>query len=353
MQFTKTRLGVAVGAALFSTSLYAQTTVQVYGIADAGVEFLNHARVGSTGTETGNLTRLSSGNAQSSRLGFRGREDLGGGLSALFVLENGFNIDDGTMAQGGRLFGRQAFVGLAGSFGEVQFGRQTNVIYDFGTVFDPLSGVRYSGTTFDAAYAGRADNALKYIGKFNGLNIRAQYSFGFDGTILNGSEVPGAYRVGKEFGVHADYTFGRFGIGAAYDRQNGTSIATQDNKTERKVIGATVNLDAVKLFGAYQRLTAKTLTASADTNIYWVGAEYKPTPVLTLFPTAYFRKPDGSDNRSSAYTMLASYALSKRTDVYSQVAYMKNQDLATLALGGTLLPGTNQTGVIVGVRHRF
>lgn len=353
MQFNRTKVGVAVGAAILSTSLYAQTSVQVYGIADAGVEYLTNVRIGTTGTATGNVTRLQSGNAQGSRLGFRGREDLGGGLAALFVLENGFNIDDGTMGQNNRLFGRQAYVGLAGSFGEVQLGRQTTAIYDFGVVYDPLTAVRYSATTFDAAYAGRADNAMKYAGKFGGLNVRAQYSLGFDGTIANGAEVPGAYRVGKEAGTFVDYTFGKVAVGAAYDRQNGTSVATQLNKNERKVIGATVNLDPVKLFAAYQRQTQSTPTTSVNTNLYWVGALYNPTAALSLTPTVYFRKPEGSSNRTSTYTMLASYALSKRTDVYSQVAYLKNQDLGTQGLGAALIPGENQTGVTVGIRHKF
>lgn len=92
---------------------------------------------------------------------------------------------------------------------------------------------------------------------------------------------------------------------------------------------------------------------SVNTNLYCVGAQYIPITALTLTPTIYFRKPDGSTNKTSTYTMLVSYTLSKRTDVYSQVAYPKSQDLGTQDLGAALIPGENQTGVIVGVRHRF
>jgi predicted porin len=347
------RVGVVAGAALFSTSLYAQTGIQLYGIADAGVEYVNKVRIGTTGSETGRVVRLQSGNAASSRFGFRGREDLGGGLTAQFVLENGFSIDDGTMSQGGRLFGRQAFVGLGGRFGEIQAGRETTAVYDFGLVFDPISPARYAAPIFDAAFVGRADNALKYVGTFGGLNIRAQYSFGFDGLIANGGEVPGAFRVGKEAGAHVDYALGNFVVGAAYDRQNGTSIATQENTNERKLIGATVNLKPVKLFAAYQRQTVKTPATSTDTNFYWVGAQYNATSALALSTAAYFRDPEGTANRSTMLTLLASYALSKRTDIYSQAAFMKNQDTATLGMGGAVTPGSNQTGVTLGVRHRF
>src|SRR5688572_1099677 len=88
----------------FTGAAFAQTSVTIYGVVDAGVERYDN--------DATDVIRLSSGIQSGSRLGFRGSEDLGGGLSAIFTLESGFNIDDGTMGQGGRLFGRQAFVGV-------------------------------------------------------------------------------------------------------------------------------------------------------------------------------------------------------------------------------------------------
>ena len=93
--------------ALGSASTLAQSNVAIYGIADAGLELSNHGK--------GSLTRVVSGGQFASRLGFRGSEDLGDGLAALFRLEMGLNLDDGTLGQGGRIFGREAIVGLRSS----------------------------------------------------------------------------------------------------------------------------------------------------------------------------------------------------------------------------------------------
>jgi predicted porin len=347
------KLGVAVGATVFSMSLYAQSTVQIYGIADVGVEYANNVRVGAAGSPTASVVRLQSGNESSSRIGFRGREDLGDGLAAIFTLENGFSLDSGTLGQGGRLFGRQAYVGLAGGLGEIQLGRQTTAIYDFGVAFDPISAARYSTSVFDSAYFSRADNAVKYVGTFGGLNVEGQYSLGYDSLIANGSEVPGAFKVGKEMGVHTTYTAGRVQVGAAYDRQNGTSVATEADKNQRMVAGASVDFNPVKLLAAYQRQLVTTGLATTANKLYWVALQYAPTAAVTLTPAVYVNDPEGSNNKSTMFTVLGSYALSKRTDLYSQVAFMKNQDTATLGMGGTVNPGDHQTALTVGIRHRF
>lgn len=107
---------------VLSSAAYAQSSVTLYGIVDVGVLYVNNAVSGGKG---GQQWSLASSNLQGSRLGLRGTEDLGGGLSALFVLENGFTTNNGKLAQGGDLFGRQAFVGLSSQkFGMLTLGRQ-------------------------------------------------------------------------------------------------------------------------------------------------------------------------------------------------------------------------------------
>lgn len=104
---------------------YAQSSVTLYGIIDVGLVFNNNA-----GGQKQYF--MSSGNIQGSRWGLRGTEDLGGGLSALFVLENGFSVNNGRLAQGGDEFGRQAYVGLSStSIGTLTLGRQYDSIVDF------------------------------------------------------------------------------------------------------------------------------------------------------------------------------------------------------------------------------
>lgn len=296
---------------------------------------------------------MQSGNLASSRIGFKGREDLGDGLSALFVLENGYSTDTGAASQNGRLFGRDAYVGLSGSMGEIEMGRQKIPLNDFGLIFDPVGPARFSTPTFDLSYIGRADNAVKYIGKFGAATVSGQYSTGYDSTIANGSEVPGAAKVGREVGMEADYAFGRYQIGATYDRQNGTSIATQSDTNKRTALGFTANFSPVRLFFTYQWQTVTTGGAKADTAFYWVGAQYQVTPAIALSSAVYFYDPEGANNRSVMPTLLGVYSLSKRTDLYSEVAYMKNQSRAAVGLDGAVNAGDNHAGVTIGIRHRF
>jgi predicted porin len=344
---------ILFGVVLASTNLHAQSSVQFYGIVDAGVEYINKARTSSTGTATGSLTKVDSGNAAASRIGFRGREDLGDGYAGVFNLENGLSVDTGAAANGGRLFGRQAYVGLAGPFGEVRLGRETTPTFDFGALYDPMIPARYSALTLDAAFAGRADNAIRYAGKFGGLTMSAQYSLGFDSLIVNGGELAGAYKVGKEISANVNYQFGNVLAGLLYGRQNGSSVATQDNTIERFGAGIAIDLNAVKLSAAFQRRDTNTPSATSRKNLYWVALVGSPCPTVTLRGAAYFMNPTGVSNSTVMYTLLASYALSKRSDIYSQIALMRNQSLGAMALDGTVNAGDSQTGLTVGIRHRF
>jgi predicted porin len=352
MQLSK--LSIAASMAILSTSVYAQTTsVQIYGQIDAGLEYVSKVRSGGAGSPDNSIFRVQSGNLASSRIGFRGREDLGGGLAALFVLENGYSTDTGTASQSGRLFGRDAYVGLSGHAGEIQLGREKIPLNDFGLVFDPVGPARYSTPTFDLSYIGRADNAVKYAAKFAGATVTAQYSTGFDSTIANGAEVAGAAKVGRETGAYGDYVIGRYQIGAGFDRQNGTSVLTQSDSNRRTAVAAIANFDSFRLFATYQWQTVTTAGVKADNKFYWVGAQYQVTPAIALSSAVYFYDPEGPTNRSVMPTLLGVYSLSKSTDLYSELAYMKNQANAAVGLDGAVNAGDNHAAVTLGVRHRF
>lgn len=115
----------ALICSFLGTPAQAQTAVQIYGIVDSGVAHLTN--VNAAGDSITKIPSLTS--SFPSRIGFRGTEDLGGGLQAFFVLENGLALDTGTQQQGGRLFGRQANVGIKGAWGTVTIGRQLNMTY--------------------------------------------------------------------------------------------------------------------------------------------------------------------------------------------------------------------------------
>lgn len=118
---------------VISGAAAAQSNVTIYGLIDTGVEYLTNA-----GANKGSVLRLSSGAMNTSRIGFRGTEDLGGGLKAVFQLENGFKLDTGAFDDStGALFNRQSTVGLEGAFGRVVAGRSFTTTYDFILPFDP------------------------------------------------------------------------------------------------------------------------------------------------------------------------------------------------------------------------
>src|ERR1700738_1089878 len=117
---------LALGVVGLTTGVaHAQSSVTLYGLIDAGLTYVTNERVGTTGTTGHSNFAMTDGSINRSRWGLRGSEDLGGGLKAIFTLENGFTIKNGALGQNSRMFGRQAFVGLASDqFGTVTLGRQ-------------------------------------------------------------------------------------------------------------------------------------------------------------------------------------------------------------------------------------
>lgn len=345
----KTKLLLA-GAGLLAAGLaHAQTNVTVYGIADAGVEFLTKA-----GGDDDSVVRLSSGNLSGSRIGFRGTEDLGGGLSAVFLLENGFDIDTGSLGQNGRLFGRQAYVGVQGGFGAVTLGRQQTALYDIIIKYDPMAfGARYSAVAHDSLFTGRADNSVKYTGNFGPVVATAFYSFGRNAD----GEVPGSTKVSRNVGAGVSYTAGPLGVGLAYDQYQGNTVATAGDSARRIALGASYAVGPVKAFAGYRWLKDELVAAgSLRSNMYWGGASWDATPALKLTGAVYHTDRRDSSADPTSLVLSADYSLSKRTDVYLNLGYARNKSGSNLGLNGfgsSIVAGENQTGLLAGVRHRF
>lgn len=344
-------------AASLSAGAHAQSSVTLYGIADAGVEFLTGAP-NATGEAT-HLLRAESGGVKSSRIGLKGSEDLGGGLKAIFQLEGGIDITDGKSLQSGRLFGRQAYVGLSSRFGALTFGRQRVPMYDFSVRYDPLSYNTYGLKQTDAQFTGRADNSVKYRGNLGPVSIEALYSTGYDATIANGAQVPGEFKVGREIGAAAQYAIGPFSAMVVYDLRNGTSIATQSGKEQHFAAAATYQLAKAKAFVGYRWLSS-TLPLDSSTqahaNELWGGLEYRVSAPLTLAGAAFWTDITSAGQRPLYLAATAKYRLSKRTSLYTQVGYVKNSHGSNLGLNGydtDVVAGHNQTGVMLGVIHYF
>lgn len=196
-----------------TVSAMAQSSVTLYGVIDEGFDFTNNVR-GSKAYE------LESGYVQGSRWGLKGAEDLGGGLLAVFQLENGFNINNGRLGQGGLMFGRQAYVGVASDkYGTVTLGRQYDSLVDF--LAQTTANGNWAGALFAHPYDNdntdntfRVNNTAKYTSPtFAGFQFGGTYSFSNDTNFSNN----------RQYSVGAQYTNGAVLIAASYLQANNPS----------------------------------------------------------------------------------------------------------------------------------
>ncbi|ABE33794.1 gram-negative porin family protein [Paraburkholderia xenovorans LB400] len=380
----------AATLALFATAAHAQSSVTLYGLIDAGISYANNSK---TATGHDNIFKYDDGVAQGSRWGLRGTEDLGGGLKALFVLENGFNSGNGTLGQGGALFGRQAFVGLSkDGAGSLTFGRQ----YSFST--DYLGG-SYSngGQTVAGNYAyhindvdqltsSRINNAVKFSSaNFAGLTFGAMYGFSnqagaFGGAPATGPAAAPVAGSSRAYSFGANYANGPFGVGAAYTdiRFPGqasptfsTALANVTTGTVRDLrtfgVGGRYSIGAATLWALYTNTRFEPISGSSTTfTAYEAGAKYAFTPALTAAAGyTYMHLSDANTGHWNQADLSVDYALSKRTDVYALGIYQiaagrnKGQDLQAQIGSSTSYFNTSGTGADnqlafrVGIRHKF
>lgn len=254
MKLKSLLLAAGVAAPMMAS---AQSAVTLYGVVDTGVEYVNNV-----GPRKDGLVRMTSLTATvPSRWGIRGTEDLGGGLKSIFVLESGFAPDSGVSNQGGRLFGRQALVGLSGPWGQVAFGRQYTMMF-WALLDSDIIGpdVHGSGNLDNYLPNTRTDNAISYKGTFGGLTVGATYSFGRDtvnagpspvGTNCAG-ENPADQKACREWSIMLQYSTNVWGVSAAYDSLRGGPGAfaglTKSSLTDDRLsLGGFVILDRAKI----------------------------------------------------------------------------------------------------------
>lgn len=352
-----------------------QASVTLYGLLDAGVESVSN--VGAAGQR---LNRLPTNtNSAPSRFGLRGSEDLGGGLKALFTLENGIAPDTGMAGQGGRLFGRQAWVGIGSAYGTFSLGRQYTMTFWSGLDADILGGNIYGTGSLDAYLPNaRADNSLAWRGKFGGLSLGATYSLGRD-AVNAGPSPAGTNCAGesasdkaacREWSVMAKYDAANWGFAFADDRLYGRAVGAppdavfggmnSSGKTDdRLVANGYVKLAGAKIGGGLIRRKNEGDAVKPNSKLWHAGVSYPATAQLTLdAQVVSLRYSDVSDFNSTLYGVRGLYALSKRTSLFAQVATIRNDKRAAVSVSGGA-PGSNpaagnsQVGLHAGVRHSF
>lgn len=320
----------------------AQSTVSVYGLVDVGI-----AR--ETGGAAGAVTKLTSGIANGSRFGFKGKEDLGNGVAAVFVLENGFDATTGAMGQGGLLFGRQAYVGLEGPQGALRLGRQYTPIDDLVASTDPF----YNG------YAGRMQNVLAqgYVARANNeVSISTPSLGGFCAAAYYGfGEVAGNMRAGRHVAVSGSYTQGPLVVRLAHQSTNNvTAAGATSGAAKNTLIGAIYNAGSFKLHGTYgSSKTDAAGVASVNAHDLMLGVTV-PFGSHALIASYVHRNDRLAVNRDATQLALGyTYDLSKRTTVYAAYGRIDNQNGARYLSGNATEPGTGPRAWDLGLRHRF
>lgn len=314
--------------AVFTASASAQTSVTVYGLLDLGI-------TSESGGPTGSKLTLGSGIQSGSRLGFKGSEDLGGGLAAIFTLENGFNPDDGTQGQG-RLFGRQAFVGLQGGFGTVTAGRQYAPLWSAIDSLDPVDGIA-GGSHNLMRRDVRTDNTIKYVSpSLSGLSGELAYSLG---------EVPGNSAASRILGGGLAYANGPLLLKLAHQSKNN---ATDTDRSKSTYLGGSYNFGMVKALLGYE---VNKGVGAIDDRVAVIGAAV-PFGASTVM-LSYTRKDDKSSANDDArqLALAYTYALSKRTNLYSSYTRINNEN--TLVSRTRTGDGSGDREFNVGIRHKF
>ncbi|WP_144636299.1 porin [Bordetella genomosp. 13] len=362
----KKTLLVAALAIGFTGVAQAETSVTLYGLIDAG---LGYEQVkGANGFKQSHIG-ATNGVSNGSRWGLRGSEDLGSGLKAIFTLESGFNNETGTSSQGGRLFGRQATVGLANdAWGTLEFGRQKNVaskylesISPFGTDYALAS----SGAAFSSAQSTRYDNMVMYqTPSFAGFRAAVGYSFAVDGagnfaTNNNTRAITSGLR----------YTNGPLDLFGTYDQFKGSTANDDVPKVRSYILGAAYDFEVVKLSAAWGQtrngwFTAVNPGTTGDSNVglpslrtadgfradsLMVGATvpFGATKLLASYQRVDPKNDKliaGAEETTNIFSLGATYDLSKRTNLYAYASYADNY---------AFQDDLRSTAFAVGLRHRF
>ncbi|ANB77477.1 hypothetical protein AYM40_24760 [Paraburkholderia phytofirmans OLGA172] len=378
----------ATSLAIFSPPVSAQTSVTLYGVLDEGINYTNN--VG-----RGHVYELASGYAQGSRWGLKGAEELGGGLKAIFQLENGFDVSSGRLDQGGRMFGRQAFVGLSSEpYGTLTFGRQYDSVVDY--LAPTTANGNWAGLLFSHPYDNdntdnsfRLDNSVKYTSpSLSGFQFGGVYSFSNDTGFANNR----AYSFGGQ------YTYGGLLVAAAYlqadNPGNGSNGAITANDASfiaarMRVFGGGITYTFGPATAGFVYTNSNYLDPTGNGYLgvtplvplvppgvllnslkyqnFEVNGKYQISPMLFVGAQyvysmeTYDASSGGVKPKIHSFGLMADYNLSKRTDVYIQGEYQQVTGDPTYSIlddaftPGTQSPSSTSKQVVLraAIRHKF
>jgi GBP family porin len=379
----------ATVSSLFAVAAHAQSSVTLYGVLDAGLVYANNSHTaGSSGQSWG----VGSGSVSDTLWGLKGSEDLGGGMHAIFKLEDGFNIGNGALSQSSDMFGRQAYVGLqSNQYGAVTLGRQYDSTVDY---LAPLSAAGQGFGNNLAAHPFDNDNLDSSFSISNSVKFASIDYAGFKfGGLYGFSNKAGAFADNRAYSAGASYSNGPLSIAASYleidnpgqANNTGGAVSSSNNTAtfvaaRQRTFGGGVNyaigpatvgfvythtkldgLDAINTNDGYTSLSGNSLRLDN----YELNTRYALTPALSLagaytFTNGAFSSAAGDAKpKYQQFSLLADYALSRRTDVYTEGVFQHASGGDGTVLGDASINGlspsstSNQVAVTVGMRHRF
>jgi len=341
-----------------TTTAFAQSAT-LYGLIDSGIEHINNI-----GDEKKSTVRMPTNSASlPSRWGIRGTEDLGGGLKSMFVIESGFAPNTGGSNQGGRLFGRQAHVGLSGPWGEIKLGRQYSMLYMALLPVDVLGGNIYGSGNLDFYLPNaRIDNSISYLGRFYGLTAGAMYSRDSNqfGALPCGLVDGPAGRGCRHSSFLLQYERDGFGLVTAYDVSRGSMpLSVRNDLTDKRLYLAGFGQLAKTKFSLAWLHRVNDASANEESDLIFAGVSHEVSPAWTLAASVARLKYRDSPDHAILYAARASYALSKRTAAYVTAGHINNSGNLDFSVSGGSVTGTNpaaggsQTGTMIGLRHFF
>ncbi|MGF6772287.1 putative porin [Paraburkholderia sp. GAS199] len=375
-------VNAALGFTLTPIAAMAQSSITLYGLIDEGLNYTSN-----TGGHSN--VQMESGFAQGSRWGLKGSEDLGGGTKAIFQLENGFDVNTGKLGQGGRMFGRQAYVGLSSAqFGTLTMGRQYDSVVDYlapltanGNWAGYMLSHPYDNDNTDNSF--RLNNSVKYTSNtYGGVTFGGLYGF---------SNQAGGFANNRSYSFGAQYVGAAVSVAAAYMQINnpggtaGGSLSTDDTDffaSRQQVWGAGINytIGPTVLGFVYSHTTLNNATGSvyvgnfANTanslkfDNFEVNAKYQFMKAAYVgamynYTLAHFDSNAGNSKpKYHQFGLMVDYTLSPRTDAYVQGMYQHASSgglvampLNTAYITGADAPssGPNQFLARVGIRHTF
>ena len=358
------------------TSAKSKPSLEVYGVFDTGVEHISNVSPNNK-----SVTRVPSvTGTMASRLGVNASHELGGGYRAIATLEAGFNPDDGTHGQGGRIFGRQAFGGVATPYGAFTVGRQYSMLIPSMMGSDLLGPNIYAPGSLDVYLPNaRFDNAIAWKGNFDKLTLGMNYSFGRDtqgGQPLTAGpcsgEVAGDNKNCKAWSAMAKYDADRYGANLAVDEQHGGGSTTttqfwngaapisftHSSDTDRRLnAGAYVKFGAFKIAGGWLGRKVSTTAVTVKSDLYYLGSSYQITSHYLIDGGISHISNKDQDRSATVYTIRGFYNVDENLSAYVQFGHIANssKSASTLSVGSGVSPnaGQDQDGYMIGARYRF